>query len=428
MKVLRQKQHISYHHDQLIDGRQRIHRLLCANESFSPKRKEKEDVSDFVEYEEEGWFERVGKAIFGVPIGILLIFATMACICWSEGRAVKRAKDLESGKGSVVSVAANKVDAKNKNKLVHMTGNVKVDETLTDSTFGVSQKAVKLERRVEMYQWVEEVKTTTKKKRGKRIKKKKYKYKKAWKSSYQNSDNFKDSIARREKKNPKMKYAKQEFAAKNATLGAFKLSPAAISKLSGTNKMSLDAVPSKIKDNKNFKLDSGSLYYGKNPSDPSVGDLRITYYVAKPDVISIVARQNGDRLEAYKTKKMSTSILLVANGKKSEKEMFKAAESANAALTWFLRIFTLVVLFAAFSMIFKPLSIIPQFVPLLGEFVGSLTGFLIFVVSAFLGFGVWLFTTAIAWIFARPLIGILLLVGAIAFFGGVIFLYIKNKD
>lgn len=383
-------------------------------------------MSDFVEYEEEeGWFERVGKAIFGVPIGILLIFATMACICWSEGRAVKRADDLKSGKGAVVSVAADKINAKNKNKLVHMTGNVKVDETLTDSTFGVSQKAVKLERRVEMYQWVE-VKTSTKKKRGKRIKK--YKYKKEWKSSYQNSDNFKDSKARSEKKNPEMKYAKQEFAAQNATLGAFKLSPAAIGKLSGTKKMSLDAVPSKIKDNERFKLDSGSLYYGKNPSDPSLGDLRITYYVAKPEVISIIARQNGERLEAYKTKSMSTSILLVTEGKKSEKEMFKAAESSNAAMTWFLRIFTLIALFAAFSMIFKPLSIIPQFVPLLGEFVGSLTGFLIFVVSAFLGFGVWLFTTAIAWIFARPLIGILMLVGAFAFFGGVIFLYIKNKD
>ncbi len=112
-------------------------------------------MSDYVEYEEEGWFSRIADSIKGIGIGILLFMVAPCLLFWNEGRAVKRAQDLEAGKGAVVSVAADKVDKANEGKLVHVSGAVKVDETLEDPEFKISSKGLALIRNVALTKWKE---------------------------------------------------------------------------------------------------------------------------------------------------------------------------------------------------------------------------------------------------------------------------------
>ena len=90
-------------------------------------------------------------------------------------------------------------------------------------------------------------------------------------------------------------------------------------------------------------------------------------------------------------------------------EAFAAAEAANKTMTWILRAVGVFVLFIGFAAIFKPLSVLADVIPFIGNLVEKGTGLISFGLALMLG----LLTIAVGWIFYRPLLGIGLLVAVI---------------
>jgi hypothetical protein len=359
--------------------------------------------------ETQGYFSRLIESIKGVLFGIVLFLVSFPLLWWNEGRAVQTAKSLEEGAARVVPVA--KLDPTNEGKLVHFTGQARTDELLSDHELGVSAAALRLQRRVEMYQWYE--KSTSRENVG-GSKTTVYTYDKKWSELLISSSSFKEAGHT----NPsQMRIKPSDVASTKAKLGDFDLGAPIISE----HVDKWESLPASVGANAaklpadlhgKPKQDGDALYVGDNPSSPAVGDCRITYRVVKsPLTMSIVAKQAGRGFVAYPAK-AGDAILLTAMEAKDANAMFKSAEESNETLTWILRgVGWLCMTFGIF-LVLKPISMVANFIPL----VGSMVSFGAFLLSAAISSALSLVTVAAAWIFYRPLIGILVLVGA---FGGL---------
>jgi len=360
-------------------------------------------MSDYSEVTSEGWFSRIKDSIKGVLVGLVLFVLAFPVLWFNEGRAVRTAKSLEEGAGAVVSVGSDKVDGAHEGKLVHLSGNTATTDVLTDDTFGVTFNGIKLQRAVEMYQWVEEEKEESSKKvGGSKETKKTYSYKKEWADDLENSSEFKV------KEGHEMPVKEQEWTAANVTLGAFSLPSRLVERVGKAAALSVDsAALAKVSGafKAKAKALNGGFYIGADPANPAIGDLKVSFKAVKPAVVSVVAVQRGNSFEPYKAK-AGGEVELLEQGNKPAAEMFQSAQDDNATLTWILRVIGFLMMAFGVYMVARPVAVLGDVVPFVGSFFAfgaGIFGFLIAMVGSSL-------TVAVAWIFYRPLLGILLLV------------------
>lgn len=373
-----------------------------------------EQFSGYEETQEVGWFERIKGALAGLIIGPLLVLISLGALVWNEGRAVKRARDLEAGQAAVVSVKAEAVEPANEGRLVHLSG-LTQGGPLADALFGVRAEGIRLLREVEMYQWREEEKTEREKQLGgKTVDRKRYLYDKVWSSTLIDSDRFKQSDSHR---NPeRMPYESEAFAAQPVRLGAFELGADFVEQLDKAEPLALGsgvALPPELSGKS--QVQGSELYVGQDPGTPEVGDVRIRFALVKPDTVSVVGRQAGSRIESYQAAEMSTSISLLGYGSLTSQQLFKAAEDENTIITWIIRVVGVLFAFAGVRTFFQLFTVLADVVPFIGGIVevgATLVSLLIAVPLA-------LVTIAVAWIAFRPLLGVALLVVAGAAVFGV---------
>lgn len=369
-----------------------------------------------------GWFGRIGGAIKGIFIGIILIIVSFPVLFLNEGRAVKTQKTLEEGASSVVKVSAEAVDAKNEGKLVYLSGSATSEGTLSDDQFKVTSDALKLRRKVEFYQWKEEKKTETRKKLGGGEETvTTYDYVKKWSERPINSSNFHKS---KEYQNPEPALSKAEWVKDSIKFEAFMLSPGLAGQIDNFSALQAPApaeLPAEIVGKKLHKNGSG-FYLGADPATPAIGDMRVSHEAAPPGVVSVIAVQKGNAFIPFNAKAGGT-IEMLSTGVVTAEAMFAEAHSSNRIITWVLRLFGVVMMFNGFSLLFRPLSVLADVVPFIGNIVGVGTGFVAFLLSVPLS----LLVISMAWIFYRPMVGVPLAIAAVVGFVFLISKLMANK-
>jgi hypothetical protein len=320
---------------------------------------------------------------------------------------------LTEGAGVVVSAAPAKVEASNDGKLIHVSGEAKATAPLADPEFGVSAQGLRLVRVAEMYQWKEESKTETRKNLGGSEETvTTYTYVRTWDDSRIDSSKFRRPGGH---SNPEMRFKRFEALAGDASLGAFKPGASVLGQLSAGQEVRVEpAIATAVRERlrRPASVVDGKLYLGFDADRPQIGDQRISFRIAANGPVSIVGRQAGSDFAAYQTK-AGDRLLMVRSGLMSAGDMFKAAEADNRTLTWALRFVGALLMFIGFGLILRPLVVVADLVPLIGDILGAGAGIVSLLLTVILA----PLVIAVAWFWYRPFVA----VGVIA--GGLVVAY-----
>ena len=156
-------------------------------------------------------------------------------------------------------------------------------------------------------------------------------------------------------------------------------------------------------------------------TEAQIGDMRVQWsFVAPQRTISLVAVQVNNTFEPYTAEDGGGEVDLLTDGVKSAKAMFNDAKSANTMMTWIFRGAGFFAMFIGLSMLVAPLEVLCDVLPFLGNIVGAVSKGVCFVIALVIS----LLDIALAWLFYRPVVGIILL-AAVA---GVIYLAKKARS
>lgn len=403
------------------------------------------------------WAQRLGTSFKGVLAGLALFVAGFPILFLNEGRAVDTARRLKEGAGAVVDVPADKIDAANEGKLVHVSGKADTQDVLADDVFGVSATALRLTRTVEVYQTVEHAETKRIKEGDKTREVTTYTYSNEWRGSPVNSSEFHDASKRAANPPAAMPFNSLDRYAQNVTLGAFKLSETDVKRIGGKKPFEYPAdfkVPATLP---NGQFQNGIFYvpYSLAPAAvpattprassgmspllaaaqaatnmsaavanaaataltggrsvavaPVPGDVRVMFSVVKPHDVTIVEQQTNGTLAPWAASDGET-LSFVRDGIVPAAKIFADAQSMNSKLTWLLRLVGLLVMYFGLKKVLGPLDTLVDAIPILNGVIAMGTSLVAGLVSAACA----LITIGVAWIYYRPWIGIPLVAGGLA--------------
>lgn len=361
--------------------------------------------------EHVGFLERLWQSLTGILIGFGLIAATVWGIFWNEGRAIGTTRALNEGAGVTVSVPGARVDAANEGRLVHTSGNLSGGQ-LADGEFQIRSQAVRLVRKVEMYQWKEERRTENRSNAGgSQTRTTTYTYERTWSDRPVSSQNFRQRDGHQ---NPAMPITGRSEMASGAMLGGFRADSRVIGLFGSSSERRLDVTQAQLGAFQNrfsgrAQLNDGGVYVGSDPGNPQIGDLRITYSVLPEGPASIVARQNGDGFGPY-TASNGREVFLGATGVRTAQELYQGAHETNRIITWVLRGVMLFAIWLGFFLILRPFVVLADVIPIFGSAMAAGAG----LISVALALVVFLPMIAIAWFWHRPVMSIALIVAGLA--------------
>jgi Transmembrane protein 43 len=377
-----------------------------------------DDFETVVEVHYESWGERLSNSIVGFGIGFVMLVVAFPVLWWNEGRAVRRSKTLAEGRGSVRSVRS--VDSQDNDKLIHVSGRVEPVEAAADDMFCVRPlSALKVRRRVEMFQWVQRSSSQSRKKLGgAKETSVTYSYEKAWCTSVVDSSRFKRPQTHQNPAAMRCEAASHCAAEVRLTPGnnggggkggdSFLLCGALIDMIAAfvripLSSADLDALPVDLRHQ--WTVANNYFYSGHSHMTPQIGDCRVHFEAVMPTTVSVVAKQLGSGELVPFEASSSGDIALLATGTQSADQMFASAERSSATLGWIIRFAGWLLMVFGLSLMTEPIAVLADVVPFIGTLVRLGTSTVSMLLAAFLAS----LTIALAWLRFRPLLALTLI-------------------
>ncbi|KAH8300531.1 hypothetical protein KR018_011839 [Drosophila ironensis] len=340
-------------------------------------------------------------------IGVILFLAGSSVLYWNEGRAVHNMLALDEVHSNIYSVRFTEEEQELglNGRIVHLSGSLLVGEPLTEPDYNIQLLAVKLRRKVQMYQWVEEsVEGTYDESVGSDTRR--YYYTREWRNQVVDSRSFNSPYGH---KNPTHFPIESQVQVADAVyIGRYELGAQVKDKFSAFQELTSDIRP----EDSSVKLHLGLYYHTNDVFNPEVGDVRLLFSFAgmEGELYSVVGKLEGNKVVPYVSSR-GASVLLVYPGDLSVHEVFRLEARAQVLTSWWWRFIGWLLIFFGVTCNTKILREMFGRVPLLNALAPDphcpVTSNLLIALSLALTIA------AVAWILHRPVIGAcLLLAGA----------------
>lgn len=343
-----------------------------------------------------------------------MALAAVPVLWMNEGCAVDIAKGLEETGAAVQTIEADSSPSEYSGEPVHFSGETEFSSPARDITLGVSEDSfLGLERKVEMFQYRERERGEGEDRR--------VEYTTEWSSMRIPSENFENSA---NYYNPQMPLSREKFYASGIKVGSYQFSDALTNQIRlneslTPNQSMISNLPETYRSQ--AKLSGQYIYIGENPNNPQVGDIRISFDYSANKTVSVLGSVSGNEIVAHRTSR-DTDVLRLADGNQSAEAMIAQAQTENVIRTWLVRFGGFLLMFFGIRQFVSPLTSPLRFIPFLGSLINAGITLMAFLFSLTVSITI----IAIAWIVFRPLLGISLLLVAVAAIGFLIF-RAKNK-
>ncbi|XP_036338296.1 transmembrane protein 43 homolog [Rhagoletis pomonella] len=340
--------------------------------------------------------------------GCILLIAGLSVLSWNEGRAVHRTLSLDEALNDAITLDSNdELDYNYNGRIVHLTGAIVIGEPLTEPDYNIQVLAVKLKRRVQMFQWVEE---TVEHNYGESIasvqtESRSYYYYTEWRDKLIDSRNFYIQTGHQ---NPnRFPVESQTQIADAAFIGKYELGSEIKNKFTNYVELTSDTRP----EDPTIKMHLGLYYHTNDVFNPEIGDTRLLFSFAgmEGEVYTVVGKLANNKILPYRTSR-GVDVLLVYSGELGLGEVFKLEHHAQRLTTWGYRFMGWVLVFFGVTCTSTLLHIILSHI----NFLAALAPDPLYPVGAnlFLSLSIALIIASIAWILHRPMIGASLLFAA----------------
>jgi len=363
----------------------------------------------------KSWRLRIRDILRTMFIGVGFVGTAVYMLFMIEGLSARDGGALSEGAAAVVAVTAERVAPEQEGRLVHIAGGTSIETAARDADFELNVNGLCLVRKVEMYQWSEEVESGIRGSSGADPETiTQFRYRQEWTERAIDSSRFLKPGAPR---NPPMPSVRSHsFYPAGARLGAFGLTNRVLDKLPGAEKF---AVPDTVLPlalnmlGQNARVEQGGIYVGADPHHPAIGDVRISWQAVPIRAISVVGRQTGGTITPWLAGN-GGEVLLVRSGLVDPALMFRQMQSLLGLVVWVFRFVCVLFMFIGFRLMLWLPSAVVEELPLIGAIVAagaSLFALLCTMVVAPV-------VIAAAWLFYRPVAAVsVLIVGALFVFG-----------
>lgn len=313
------------------------------------------------------WLSNITNSFAGVLFGIIMFIVAFPVLWFNEGRT-----NMATVAKASTLVDAASVNAQTEGKFVAVDGQLTADEQLGDPSYLAAGPYIQLNRKVEMFAWVENKSSETQKELGGgSTTKTTYTYQKQWTASPEASQSFEHPEGHT---NPPLPVQSTTMTVASAQIGAYTIDPNDID-LPTAHDLNLNS--EMVATDNDSKLVGNYILLGSGSSDtPKLGDVRISYSGVAANARAVAfGKQQGGSLVPYLTAKNDRLYRVFVNTDRAGAIQQMGTE--YVVIGWILRLVGFLLMWFGLSLCFAPLNAFLDVLP----FLGSASRFMIGLVS-----------------------------------------------